>query len=146
MRVLIADDSSLLRERMVAVLSEIDGLEVVGQAKNGGEAIEGAGALLPDVLLLDIRMPGTNGIEVLKHLKRLRNTDPGFKHPKIIVFTNYPYPQYRERCLELGADYFFDKSNDFKEMFDTCRRLAAHCAGGSKDEDGECDVSSSSAL
>jgi DNA-binding NarL/FixJ family response regulator len=124
-KVLIVDDSSLLRERMVAVLSEIDGLEIVGNAAHGEEALEKVTTLMPDLVLLDVRMPGMNGIEVLTHLSRKKREDPGHGRRKVIVFTNYPYPQYRDRCLDLGADYFFDKSSEFKELFETCRNLAA---------------------
>jgi CheY-like chemotaxis protein len=62
----------------------------------------------PDLVVLDIRMPGLNGIEVLKKMK-----EHGLRC-KICILTNYPQQQYKEKCLTEGADYFFDKNKDFK--------------------------------
>ncbi|MFC4819786.1 LytR/AlgR family response regulator transcription factor [Dokdonella ginsengisoli] len=76
MRVLLVDDEPLARERLVALLAEIDGVEVVGEAGNGREALEAATRLQPDVLLLDIRMPTMDGFEVARHLAALE-VSPG---------------------------------------------------------------------
>ena len=67
-------------------------------------ALESVRELVPDVVILDIRMPGDSGIEVLEKMKK--NVDP----PVVIMFTNYPFPQYREKCRQAGAEFFFDKS------------------------------------
>lgn len=107
MKLLIVDDSHLLQERIVTAVSELKNIEIVGQAKNSFEAYKLFNMHLPEIVILDIRLPGENGIKILEKLKA--------KSPstKILMFTNYPYPQYKNKCLELGADYFFDKSNDF---------------------------------
>jgi two-component system response regulator AlgR len=76
MRVLLVDDEPLARERLAALLAEIDGVEVVGEAGNGSEALEAATRLQPDVLLLDIRMPTMDGLEVARHLAAL-DASPG---------------------------------------------------------------------
>ena len=105
MNVFIADDSEIMRDRLARMVSEIEGLEVAGQAANGREALEGIRALKPDVLILDIRMPELSGIQVLEELR----TDNGHRM-LVIVFTNYPYAQYSHKCIALGADNFLDKS------------------------------------
>lgn len=76
MRVLLVDDEPLARERLAALLAEIDGVIVIGEAGNGREALEAATRLQPDVLLLDIRMPAMDGFEVARHLAALE-TPPG---------------------------------------------------------------------
>ncbi len=106
----IVDDSKALRERLVSMLSEIDGIEVVGQARNAGEAIDGIRHLKPRVVILDIQMPGGNGIEVLRAIKQ------DLLPPVVLMLTNHPYAQYRDKCLELGADYFLDKTKDLENL------------------------------
>ena len=118
MKVLIADDSELMRERLVTMLSELPNIEIIGQARDGMEAIDFIQTLKPDVVILDIRMPGRNGIDVLKRIKEDDTT------PKVIMFTNYPYPQYRHKCLKAGADFFFDKSMDFEQFIHVLNMLA----------------------
>ena len=110
MKILIADDSKLIRERIIEMISVIPGVEIVGQAENSGEAIVFIEVLKPDVVILDIRMAGGGGIEVLKKIKQKK-----IEIVKIIL-TNYPYSQYKTKCFELGADYFFDKSTEFNKI------------------------------
>ena len=74
----------------------------------------------PDVVVLDIEMPRGTGLDVLKNL---RHDQSG---PVVIVFTNFPYPQYRKRALAEGADFFFDKSTEFEALRELLRKLAAH--------------------
>jgi DNA-binding NarL/FixJ family response regulator len=82
----------------------------VGEAENGPEALHMIEETRPDLAIIDIRMPEMNGIELLK---KVREPGPG---PKICILTNYPYKQYRDRCLADGADYFFDKNQDVEEL------------------------------
>jgi DNA-binding NarL/FixJ family response regulator len=110
LRVLIADDSAGVRERLVTMVSALPGITAVGQAQDGLEAVDAIRRIRPDVVILDIRMPGTNGIDVLRQLKK---TQPA---PRVIVLTNYSYQQYRERCEAAGADFFFDKSTEFDRI------------------------------
>jgi DNA-binding NarL/FixJ family response regulator len=111
------DDSAVLRERLTTMLSELEGIEIIGQAKGPLEAQEAIPKLKPDVVILDIRMPGGNGIEVLKNIKNGRNP------PLVIMFTNYPYPQYRKKCMDGGADFFFDKSTEFEKLAAVLKKL-----------------------
>jgi YesN/AraC family two-component response regulator len=115
--VFLADDSALIRERLPAMLAEITGVEVIGQAADGIDAVNSVRYLKPDIVILDIRMPGKNGMEVLQELKKF---EPA---PCVIMLTNYPYPQYRKKCLDMGADYFLDKSADFDGLFTVMKQL-----------------------
>ncbi len=117
MKIFIVDDSALVRERIIAMISENPGIEITGQAKNAQEGINSIIKLKPDVVILDIRMPGGNGIEVLKNIKKNSSA------PTIIILTNYPYPQYRKKCMEAGADYFFDKSSEFNKIMEVIKKL-----------------------
>ena len=108
--VLIADDSELIRERLVFMLSELDWIEIVGQARDGVEALNLIKELQPDVVLLDIWMPKVSGVEVLESV---RQTD---KSTAIIMLTNDASAQHRRRCLEVGANHFLHKSKDFERL------------------------------
>jgi len=110
MRILIADDSAVVRERLIGLLTDLRGIEVVGQAEDAIEARNLAEKLKPDVAILDLRMPKGSGADVLSDLKKLNPT------PKVIMLTNYPHPENRKKCMDGGADYFFDKSNEFQKV------------------------------
>jgi DNA-binding NarL/FixJ family response regulator len=71
-------------------------------------------------------MPSGSGISVLEEVKRRG------KSPVVIMLTNYPYPQYRKKCMDAGADYFFDKSNEFHKVTEVLARMIAE-GGGSPD-------------
>ena len=124
MKVFVVDDSPLVRERLVSLLSEVDGVEVVGSAETAEEGIEGISRSKPDVAVLDIRMPSGNGIMVLERIKRHENA------PTVIMLTNYPYPQYRKKCMDAGADHFFDKSGEFHKVTDVLERMVAEESTG----------------
>lgn len=109
-KVFIADDSLIVREHLVIMLDELIGIEIVGQAENVAEAINGILELQPDVVILDIRMPGGSGIDVLQTIKQDEPT------PVVIILTNFPYPGYRQKCLQAGADFFLDKSTEFYQI------------------------------
>ena len=123
MKVFIADDSEVLRERLAIMVADVAGTEFVGQASEGLEATELIRELKPDVVILDIRMPGGNGIDALKGIKK---ETPA---PIVIMLTAYPYPQYRKKCIEAGADYFFDKSTEYQEVGTTLKELRRKFGG-----------------
>jgi DNA-binding NarL/FixJ family response regulator len=118
MKVFIADDSPVLCERLKVMLSDLPGIEIIGQAGEVPEATESFRALRPGVVILDIRMPGGSGIDVLENIKKANGA------PVVIMPTNYPFPQYRKKCMALGAEYFFDKSTEFKKAVHVCKQLA----------------------
>lgn len=117
LKVVIADDSLIVRKRLVTILDELAGVEVVGQAEHVAEAISVVRKLQPDVVILDIRMPGGSGIDVLRNIKQ-----DGLG-PIVIMLTNYPFSEYRQRCLRTGADFFLDKSTEFDQIPELLARL-----------------------
>ena len=118
LKVFIADDSEILRKHLATMLTEIPGVSIIGYADNTDTAIADIEAENPDVAILDIRMPGAGGIQVLKSI---RQSNPQIK---VIIFTDYPYPQYRKKCMEEGTDYFFDKSSESEKLVDLIRKMA----------------------
>ncbi len=121
MRVFIIDDSAIVRERLTAMLSELEGIEIVGYAEDAFSAIDGVRAVKPDVVILDIQMPGSaSGIYALE---KIRCESPA---PTIIMLTNYSYPQYRKRCADAGAAFFFDKSTEFERVPEVLKALLHH--------------------
>jgi len=110
MKILIADDSAVVRERLISLLTDLHGIEIVGQAEDAMEARNMAEKLRPDVAILDLRMPKGSGADVLYDIKKLNPA------PKVIMLTNYPHPENRKKCMDGGADYFFDKSNEFQKV------------------------------
>jgi DNA-binding NarL/FixJ family response regulator len=95
----------------------VTGLEIVGQVDNVADAVLEIRKTKPDVVTLDIRMPGGSGIEVLESLK---------KHPSppiVIMLSNYNFPQFRKKCLQSGARFYFDKSTEFHRVAEVLRSL-----------------------
>ncbi len=110
---MIADDSSMFRERFVSSLSNIAGISSIIQASNTDEAINLFEKEHPGLVILDISMPITSGIDVLEQIK---NASP---ETIVIMLTNYSSEQFRKKCADLHADYFFDKSKEYNDMLDT---------------------------
>jgi len=117
MKVLIADDSDLFVQRLDRALAEISGVEIVGRARTGVEALQALRDLRPDVVILDIRMPEGTGIDVLEGMRKEELT------PITIVLTSFAVPQYRKKCLQLGARFFFDKSAEFARVREALTEL-----------------------
>ncbi len=118
MRILIADDSSLFRERIKDLFKNLNNIEIIGEASDGVEAIQLIKDNSPDVVFLDIRMPGLNGMEVLRNIRSKGND------VVICMLTNFPYKQYRERCIAEGANYFFDKNMDINLLLEVISSIA----------------------
>ncbi|MGH9359936.1 MAG: response regulator [Candidatus Acidiferrales bacterium] len=104
MRVLIADDSKLVRRSVAALLSSQLNWEICGEAADGAEALGEARKLLPDLILLDIRMPGMNGLETAR---LLRQAVPA---AKIIVMSQYDPARLLPYVIEAGAHGCVDKN------------------------------------
>lgn len=124
MRVLIADDSRAVLERLADLLGEVPGVQLAGKAKDGAEAIHSIVKTSPDVVILDLQMPGSSGLEVLRTIRR--------SHPSmcVLICTNYPYAQYREECIAAGANYFLDKSAEFERIPEILRELTKKIPNG----------------
>lgn len=116
MNIFIVDDSAVIRERLKTMLSEIPEVKIAGEAKDTTEATTLIPKLKPNIVILNIRMPGGNGNDVLNEIKRKNNA------PIVIMLTNYPYPQYRKKCIEKGADFYFDKSTEFDKINEVLKR------------------------
>ncbi len=117
MDVLVIENSSVLRRRLVDSLRQIEGINIIGEVSGAEEAITYFNKHKPNLVILDIGLSGGSGIDVLRAIKQGKNP------AKIIVMTNYPYPQYRKKCFELGADYFFDKSVNFQDVIKVVSQL-----------------------
>ena len=122
LKVLIVEDSEVVTRRIRSMLKEIPEVSVVGEAVNGTEALAITGTMHPDVVLLDIHLPGINGVEVLKEIKLMSH------HTTVMMLTNYSDFHHRKRCKEAGADYFFDKSIEFEKVPDALSYIHEHRA------------------
>ncbi len=118
MRVVVVDDAIVVRERLIKMFSEIPSLAIVGEAGNSFEALNIIKEKHPDVVVLDIKMPGDSGVEVLRRIKKKNSSII------VIVLTNYPLSQYRAKCFEYGADYFFDKSEEYSKVTEVLRTIS----------------------
>ena len=122
LKVVIVDDSSVVTKRVQSILTEMRNIEFLGSAGTFLSALDLISKQAPDVVILDInldeKIPHPNRIDLLI---RLRHQYPGMK---IIMFTNLSSPPYRVRCLEFGANYFLDKSNDFYRIPETLEAIA----------------------
>ena len=117
-RVMIADDHSLVREGISALLRPHAEVEVVGEASNGKEAIDKASALRPDVILMDIAMPGLGGLEATVEIKKT--------HPeiKILVLTQYDDAEYVSRFLKAGVSGYILKRAAGAELISAIKAVA----------------------
>jgi two-component system response regulator DevR len=111
-RIHIVEDSNPVAERLVRMLSAFDSVEITGRSKDAEHAKSSIKETMPDVVLLDIFLESGNGLDVLIDIKK--NNPP----PLVIIFSNYCFPPFKQKCLSSGADYFFDKSNEFEKVLD----------------------------
>ncbi|HHZ20462.1 MAG TPA: response regulator transcription factor [Firmicutes bacterium] len=117
-RILLADDHELLRQGLIKLLSIEPDFEVVGEAKNGQEALELALKLQPDVVLMDVNMPALNGIEATK---RLREVNPAIRILALTVCTD---DQYVHEIIRAGATGYVLKDVDSATLFEAIRVVA----------------------
>ena len=110
MKVLLADDSDLILERLRDMLGIYKQLEVVASLKNGTDTLEALRILKPEIAIVDIKMPGLSGLEVLNEIRKEDKTI------KFIILTFYSSDYYRQLADKAGTDYFFNKSDDFDQV------------------------------
>jgi len=122
MRVLIADDHPVVRHGLKQILASESRLSVVGEAKNGNEALEMARQLDWDVAVVDYSMPGMSGLELLKEFKR--------EHPNrpVLILSMYPEEVHATRVLKAGAAGYLNKASACEELAHAIRKIA----GGGK--------------
>lgn len=116
--VALVEDSILMRAHVAASLSEIKGVAALRQAEDVPSGLRLLETIKPDVLILDIELPGQTGMDLLKIVRR---RDAAVV---IIMLTNHDHPKLRQTCAELGANFFFNKLSEFGRVGDVCRELA----------------------
>jgi DNA-binding NarL/FixJ family response regulator len=117
-RVLVADDHSAIRAGLVMILGGAEGVEVVGEAGDGATAVRMARALRPDVVLMDVRMPGTDGIEATRELVRDQVCE-------VLVLTTFDIDEYVFGALRAGAAGFLLKSVEAPKLIESVKQVAA---------------------
>jgi len=117
-RILIADDHLIIREGLRLILETAEGMELVGEASDGAEALRLAGETRPDVILMDLRMPGMDGLTAIQHLS--------VEYPQIavVILTTYNEDDWMVRGLQAGARAYLLKDTDRQTLFNTIRAAA----------------------
>ncbi len=119
-RVVLADDQKLIRAGFKALIDTADDIEVVGEASDGNEAVELARSAMADVVLMDIRMPGTDGIEATRRI----TTDDDLAGVKVIVLTTFELDELVVQAIRAGASGFVGKGLEPGELLDAIRVVA----------------------
>jgi DNA-binding NarL/FixJ family response regulator len=120
-RVVLADDQGLVRAGLRALLASEDGIEVVGEAGDGAEAVQVVTAERPDVVLMDIRMPGTDGLEATRAI----TSDPALGDVHIVILTTFDLDEYVFEGLRSGASGFLVKDTEPADLLRAVRAVAA---------------------
>lgn len=116
-RILVVDDHDLVRMGIVRMLADVNGYQVVGDAKSGEEAVTKMRKLMPDVVLMDVKMPGMGGLEATK---KLLSINPGVK---IIAVTACDDNLYPTRLMQAGAMGYVTKGAEFNEITDAINKV-----------------------
>jgi len=128
-RVLIADDDQLVRTGLRMMIETQDDLEVVGEAGDGREAIEMAHRSRPDVVLMDIRMPGIDGIEATREIVAASDSgdsdDDRLAGPRVLILTTFELDEYVYEAVRAGASGFLLKRTPPEDLLDGLRLAAA---------------------
>ena len=114
-RILLADDSITVRQKLQYMLEPEEDFEIVGTADNGDKTVELAGTLQPDVALVDIEMPGLDGLDATKQISR--------RHPdvKVLILSSYGEEKYIDQALKVGARGYLLKNTPAAELFHAIR-------------------------
>jgi len=118
-RVLIADDQALVRGGFHSILAGQDDIDVVGEAEDGQQAVAAAEQLGPDVVLMDIRMPGVDGIEATRRIAARGLPS------RILVLTTFDLDEYVYEAMKAGASGFLLKTTPPRQLADAVRTVAA---------------------
>lgn len=120
-RVAIADDQTLVRRGFVSLLDDVDDMTIVGEAPDGNTAVQLARRARPDVFLMDIRMPGVDGLEATRRIL----ADPACESVRIVVLTTFELDEYVFAALRAGARGFLTKDVDAADLRDAIRLVAS---------------------
>lgn len=115
---LFVEDSELVVWKLKKMLSGINNLKIIGTAAGESEAIRTIGERNPDLMILDLSLSEGSGFQVLE---KIQNTD---NKPYVIVLTNNSDEFVRDKCMNLGADIFLDKSNEFEKVYEILKHKA----------------------
>ena len=115
MNLFIAEDSKDVLLRLFGIVAGFPELHLIGMASDIPGCIARVAAVRPDLLILDLSMPGGSGLDVLRSLESWQDK------PVVIVYTNRATERYRKACIELGAAYFVDKSGDMQDLKNAIR-------------------------
>ena len=118
MRIILADDSSLILERLQQMIGISKNAKIVGTFNNGTDTLEALKTLKPDVAIVDMKMPGLTGLQVLNEIRKEN------KSIKFIILTFYSSDHYRNMAFRDGADYYFSKVDDFDKVFLAVEEIA----------------------
>jgi DNA-binding NarL/FixJ family response regulator len=119
-RIIVADDHHVVRTGFATMLDTQPDFSVIGTARDGEEAVRLGRELAPDVVLMDVRMPGMDGIEATRQL-----AGPGLGGPRILILTTFDLDQYVYDALRAGASGFLLKDVTAERLFDAVRVIAA---------------------
>jgi DNA-binding NarL/FixJ family response regulator len=110
MKILIADDSNFILDRLQQMLNLLDHVEIVGVYHNGTDALSALQTLKPDLAILDNKMPGIKGIDIIREIRKENLI------VQLMLLTFYSDGYYRTQAIKAGANYFFSKSDDFEQI------------------------------
>lgn len=119
-RIVIADDQELVRAGFTMVINSQPDMQVVGQASNGDEAIRLAEQLTPDIVLMDVRMPGMDGITATEHITRMDN---GGRPIRVIILTTFDLDEYVMAAIHAGASGFLLKDTEPETLLRSIRTV-----------------------
>ena len=119
---LVVDDQELVRAGFCVILDATEGISVVGEAGNGADAVAVAAAQAPDVVLMDIRMPGMDGLEATRLITRARDPQSG---PRVVILTTFDLDDYVYEALRAGASGFLLKDAPRRDLIAAVRAAAA---------------------
>ncbi len=120
LQVVLVDDSAPICERLAASVSAVKGVAAIRQAGDVPSGLRLLEERATDVLILDIELPGQSGLDLLQ-IARKKNAAL-----VIIMLSIFNYPKLRQRCADLGADFYFHKVTEFEQVAEVCRKLAQY--------------------
>jgi len=116
-KIAIVDDSLAIRERLQQKIEKNNDFEIIWTAEKLSGAMEEYLKEAPEIMILDIQLQDSSGFKVLENIRKI-NSDT-----KIIMLTNFPYATFKNKCMNLGGNYFFDKTNEFEKVFEVLKNF-----------------------